>query len=279
MTLTVSNPVTGAHDTVTHTIRVDPGVSVNPCHRLHRRATRQRQPGYSRSPASPPPPSRRSTRRPGSGRRSTGRTERRGTVGPFYGDLMSESSRSPAFEFLQPRRLSDNTARSPCTVWSPYLRTPIVVTKSVTVGPPLQANFTPNVTTGVVPAGPVPRHLPRRHRYLALGLRGREHGARARTRSTSTPPREPTRSRSRSRATTRRSRRARNEHGDGGDRRGGEQVIRTSRPIGQANPGSRSGSRTTRPATHHWVWSFGDGRPTRGSPRPTYTTTGNYPSR
>ena len=70
-------------------------------------------------------------------------------IGPFYGDLMADPSKSQVFEFSNHDPLINNLCTVTLTVWSPYIADPIVVTKTVTVGGPLKASFITNVTDGI----------------------------------------------------------------------------------------------------------------------------------
>ena len=60
-------------------------------------------------------------------------------IGPLYGNLMSDPSKSQVFEFSNHDPLINNLCTVTLTVWSPYIADPIVVTKTVTVGGPLKA--------------------------------------------------------------------------------------------------------------------------------------------
>ena len=64
---------------------------------------------------------------------------------------MASSSRSQEFEFVNHDGFTNNICTVKLLVWSPYLTTPIVITKTVIVGPPLRADFLPNLTVGVAP--------------------------------------------------------------------------------------------------------------------------------
>ena len=145
VTLTVSNPETGAHDTVAHTIHVAPPSAGNPLidftilpqDRGNRELTVTCLASTSINATA------------WQWVAIDGWTGTSSTIGPVYGNLMS-NPRSPPFRFLQGDETFNNVCTVTLTVWSPYMQDPIVVTKPVTVGPPLHASFTPNVTTGYV---------------------------------------------------------------------------------------------------------------------------------
>lgn len=64
----------------------------------------------------------------------------------------STSGRSQTYTFSNPSGAVNNTCRIDLTVWSPYVEGPIVFpSRTVVVAPPLQADFTSNVTLGVSP--------------------------------------------------------------------------------------------------------------------------------
>lgn len=72
-------------------------------------------------------------------------------IGPLYGNLMSDPSKSQVFEFSNHDPLFNNLCTVTLTVWSPYIADPIVVTKTITLGGPLKASFTANLSEGFVP--------------------------------------------------------------------------------------------------------------------------------
>ncbi|HQJ88967.1 MAG TPA: PKD domain-containing protein, partial [Methanoregulaceae archaeon] len=64
----------------------------------------------------------------------------------------SMGGRSQTYTFSNPSGAVNNTCRIDLTVWSPYVEGPIVFpSRTVVVAPPLQADFTSNVTLGVSP--------------------------------------------------------------------------------------------------------------------------------
>jgi len=146
-TLTVSNPGTGAYNTVTHAIKVEPGYGEIPPvdFIIAPRSTGNRELTVT------------CTATTSSAINATawqwetidGVNGTTTPFGPFYGDLMHASSRSQDFTFLNLAGSINNTCSIKFTVWSPYLVDPITVTKTVTVGPPLKASFMPNVTVGI----------------------------------------------------------------------------------------------------------------------------------
>ncbi len=72
------------------------------------------------------------------------------TIGP----LARNQSYNPGiqtFTFYNSGGELDNTCTIQLTIWSPYFDSPVSITKTVIVHPPLQADFEPNVTVGVSP--------------------------------------------------------------------------------------------------------------------------------
>ncbi len=66
------------------------------------------------------------------------------TVGPDYTPVGMNETYNPkvqTFTFYNPAGVVDNTCMIRLEVWSPYFQSPISVTKFVTVGPPMQAEF------------------------------------------------------------------------------------------------------------------------------------------
>ena len=142
-------------------------------------------------------------------------------IGPFYGDLMASSSRTQDFTFVNQDGITNNICTVKLYIWSPYLTDPLVITKTVIVGPPLRADFLPNVTAGIAPQAV-------RFLDVSAGVIDTWHWdfGDGTTNTTRNPEhvfnyRACTPSPSRSRATTRRSRRHRYEHDLEDDHRGG----------------------------------------------------------
>lgn len=71
--------------------------------------------------------------------------------GPYYGSLSDHPSRSQVFTFLNPGGSLNNIGMIALTVWSPYVENPIIVSRTVTIGPPMEVGFSPNVTVGISP--------------------------------------------------------------------------------------------------------------------------------
>ena len=70
------------------------------------------------------------------------------------------------FTFYNPSGTVNNTCTITLEVWSPYFESPISITKFVTVGPPLQAEFThePHATGSASPPPLGARSTSRTHR-------------------------------------------------------------------------------------------------------------------
>lgn len=149
VTLTVTNNSTGAHDTAMHTIKVTPSIgqtspidfTISP----RDSGNTKLMVNCTASVVSP------STMDVTSWKWDTfdGQNGSVTSFGPYYGDLMSSSNRTRDFEFENHDGFTNNTCSVMLTAWSPYVQDPIVVTKTVTVGAPLKASFTPNKTAAI----------------------------------------------------------------------------------------------------------------------------------
>jgi len=149
VTLTVSNPETGAHDTTAHIIQVDPmsGQTLPVDFTIEPRNSGNRE--LSVTCLASPTSSFNAT--VWQWDVTDGRNGTTTRFGPFYGNLPTHPSKSQVFTFLNPDGTTNNIGMIALTVWSPYLKDPIIVTKAVTVGPPMQVGFSPNVTVGISP--------------------------------------------------------------------------------------------------------------------------------
>lgn len=147
VTLTVSNAETGAHDTTVHTIQVSPisGEDLPINFTIEPRASGNR--ALSVTCLASVTSSFNATIWQWDVTDGLNGTTTR--FGPFYGSLPDDPSKSQVFTFLNPDGTTNNIGMIALTVWSPYVRDPIIVTRWVTVGPPMQVSFSPNVTVGI----------------------------------------------------------------------------------------------------------------------------------
>ena len=149
VTLTVSNAETGAHDTTVHTIQVSPisGQVLPVDFTIEPRTSGNRE--LSVTCLASVTSSFNATIWQWDVTDGLNGTTTR--FGPDYGSLPDAPSKSQVFTFLNPDGTTNNIGMIALTVWSPYLKDPVIVTKTVTVGPPIQVSFSPNVTVGISP--------------------------------------------------------------------------------------------------------------------------------
>ncbi len=149
VTLTVSNAETGAHDTTVHTIQVSPisGEVLPVDFTIEPRTSGNR--ALSVTCLASVTSSFNATIWQWDVTDGLNGTTTR--FGPYYGSLPDAPSKSQVFTFLNPDGTTNNIGMIALTVWSPYVKDPIIVTKTVTVGPPMQVGFSPNVTVGISP--------------------------------------------------------------------------------------------------------------------------------
>ncbi|MEN6518314.1 MAG: PKD domain-containing protein [Methanospirillum sp.] len=147
-TLTVSNYTTGAHDTVTHTIIVTQGLIESPAIDFF---ISPRDSGNSELLITCQASTTSTINATAWQWEFTdGQNGTTTQFGPFYGYPMGSPSQD--FKFVNHDGITNNICTVKLLVWSPYLTDPMVVTKTVIVGPPLKADFLPNVTVGIAPA-------------------------------------------------------------------------------------------------------------------------------
>lgn len=150
-TLTVSNNVTGAHDTVMHTIIVTPGLIETPAvdFTITPRDSGNRALNITCLASTSPG----SLLKPTAFQWETadGQDGTTTQLGPYYGDLMANPARSQTFSFVNHDGITNNICTVKLSIWSPYLTDPLVITKTVIVGPALRADFLPNITAGIAP--------------------------------------------------------------------------------------------------------------------------------